>query len=43
VPASAVHHGFLIDWLVPTLTQAAQTDEAQFLRNDIIPPTVEHN
>lgn len=42
LPASAVEHSFLTDWLSPTLTENAQTDMARFVMTDAAPPTVQH-
>jgi len=42
VPASAVNHGFLTDWLSPSLTLNAQTDLASFVMTNTLPLSVQH-
>ena len=38
----AVAHGFLTNWLTPTLTQNAQNDLAAFVMHDTLPTSVQH-
>jgi hypothetical protein len=40
--ASAVEHGFLTDWVVPSLTANAQRDLANFVTLDTLPLSVQH-
>jgi len=42
LPSSAVEHGFLTDWLTPSLTLNAQTDLAKFVMTDTAPLSVQH-
>jgi hypothetical protein len=37
-----VEHGFFTDWATPALTALAQSDLANFVRNDTAPPSVQH-
>lgn len=41
-PAGAVEHGFLTDWTNPAMTALGQSDIANFVRNDTLPPSVQH-
>lgn len=41
--ASTVEHGFLTDWVTPSLTRNAQSDLAKFVTDDtFLPPSVQH-
>lgn len=42
LPASAVEHAFLIDWVTPTITAKAQSDIASFVMLNTLPLSVEH-
>ena len=40
--ASTVEHGFLLDFVSPSLTLNAQNDVAKFVTKDTLPPSVQH-
>jgi hypothetical protein len=40
--ASTVGHGFLTDWVIPSLTRNAQSDLANFVMLDTLPLSVQH-
>ena len=42
VPASAVEHSFLTDWVTPTITATAQSDIANFVMLNTQPLSIEH-
>ena len=41
LPASAVEHAFITDWLTPAITKQAQDDIASFVTAGTLPPTVQ--
>jgi hypothetical protein len=40
--STAVSHGFLTDWAIPSLTRNAQSDLANFVMGDVLPLSIQH-